>query len=396
MRISFLTPRLPPQVCGLADHTQHLALALSREGVEVGFIHRQAGQSTFDLPAGPVDYWDDSARSLEACVRRQAPDWLWVQLSGYGYSRWGAPYRLAQGLKALAKNLPQLRRAVFLHEPHCDARQLGLKGLFLSPWQKHTVGQVVRSADVVFTSNELWRRRILTYYHPQADRLVLLRLGAHVPCVRLTPTERIRWRQELGWNEADVVAVTFGSVSMQRTALERLAPLLAEGLSCGALDRIVCVGGDLETAREALAPWQSAVGHGEAFQVLGYRPAAEVGAILASCDFAFLGTPRPLLEKSTAFVAAAEAGLAVLAPMEADVPAVPDTLPVIAAERWDWRQARSPQVSELRSKLRRHAEEHHSWETIARRALAVLQARTSQATPSVPAVTAPLDQPIAP
>src|SRR5262249_55933174 len=108
MRISFLTPRLPPAVCGIADHTRLLARALRDEGVDVAFIHREALRPGGEAPDGPVDRWEGSTRGLLECVRRQRPDWLWLQLSSYGYSRWGAPFRLGRSVRALRAALPAL------------------------------------------------------------------------------------------------------------------------------------------------------------------------------------------------------------------------------------------------------------------------------------------------
>src|SRR5207248_3135055 len=101
MRISFLAPSLPPAVCGIADHTQHLAEAMRGEGVEVGFIHCQPRGTEDSLPEGPVDRWKGGARDLQRCVLRQNPDWLWIQLSSYGFSRLGAPLRLGRAIATL-------------------------------------------------------------------------------------------------------------------------------------------------------------------------------------------------------------------------------------------------------------------------------------------------------
>ena len=88
MRVSFLTPRLPPAICGLADHTRFLAEAMIRQGVDAGFIHRDATADPAPTLPGPVGFWDDRPGSLVRHAQDQATDWLWVQLSGYGYSRW--------------------------------------------------------------------------------------------------------------------------------------------------------------------------------------------------------------------------------------------------------------------------------------------------------------------
>jgi hypothetical protein len=81
MRVSFLTPRLPPQACGLADHTKLFVQAMATQGACFGVIHCEPLQEGGDLPARPVDHWNVGVMPLRICIARQAPDWLWVQLS---------------------------------------------------------------------------------------------------------------------------------------------------------------------------------------------------------------------------------------------------------------------------------------------------------------------------
>ncbi len=116
-RLTFLAPRLPPAVCGLADHTQWLAEAMAEQGLEVGFIHTQQNAPELTRLPGPVDCWDGRRRSLAGLLIRQRADWLWVQLSGYGYSRWGAPLILGQAISWARRRIPELRVAVCATRP---------------------------------------------------------------------------------------------------------------------------------------------------------------------------------------------------------------------------------------------------------------------------------------
>src|SRR5262249_52693088 len=152
MRITFLAPRLPPAVCGVADHTLLLAEAMIGEGAEVSFIHREPFTGTAQSLPGPVCRWEGGAEALAACLARQEADWLWVQFSNYGYSRFGAPYRLWRELKQFRQRMPNVRIALYMHETHCLPPQLGVKGPILSPWQRYTVGAVTRLGDLIFVS----------------------------------------------------------------------------------------------------------------------------------------------------------------------------------------------------------------------------------------------------
>src|SRR4051794_7348661 len=152
MRITFLSPRLPPAVCGLADHTDLLARALVEKGAEVSFIYYRAQQTEAPAACGSIAAWDGTPAHLGRCVEASKPDWLWLQLSGYGFSRWGAPYVLGSALKSLKQADPKLRVATYAHELYCEPHQLGWKGPLLSPWQRTTIARILRRSDKVFVS----------------------------------------------------------------------------------------------------------------------------------------------------------------------------------------------------------------------------------------------------
>jgi hypothetical protein len=204
----------------------------------------------------------------------------------------------------------------------------------------------------------------------ERQKIVLLPIGSNIPNLALSTAARIKLRRSLNWGEEETVAVTFGSYGSQLSALERFKDLLLKGLSQNALDRVICLGGGQPAIPPEFARWRVCFENSGPLQVLGSRPGHEVGAILACCDFAFTATPRNVLEKSGAFMAFAMAGLAVLAfDNSRDEAITGDHLPVLPAKLWDWGRARSAQVSELRTAIRRYAQSHYRWETIAGRAL---------------------------
>jgi hypothetical protein len=376
MRVSFLSPRLPPDVCGVADHTRLLAAAMVEEGAEVGFIHRLPRAGDGGLPRGPVAHWHGAASSLRQHVAAQDPDWLWVQLSNYGYSRWGAPFALVRALGGLGR--PRPRVVVCLHETHCLPQQLGFKGPLLSPWQRHTVGAVARRADVVFATVPVYWRRVVEEYGVPAERVTLLPIGSNVPDPEWTESDRTLMRRGLGWADGELVAVTFGTYASQLRALSCFEALLTRGVAEGRLQRIICLGGDRQAPPPELVAWQQRVPSG-VLHVMGPRPAEEVGRILACCDVALAPTPRPVLEKSGAFMAFAFAGLAVVVHSggvygNSQAP----ELPVFPAESWDWGQAASPAVAARRRALADHAQATYTWTAIARHALARMTSGDSE------------------
>jgi hypothetical protein len=91
-----------------------LAEAMRDESAQVGFIHEGSSELASPLPGAPASHWDGRARDLTRCVLQRQTDWLWIQLSGYGYSLWGAPFTLGRAAATLGI-------VVCVYETHCQA-----------------------------------------------------------------------------------------------------------------------------------------------------------------------------------------------------------------------------------------------------------------------------------
>jgi hypothetical protein len=351
-----------------------LADALGSTGVEVGFIHWKAQQEVQGLPPGPVGHWDGNGRGLECLIASQRADWIWIQLSPYGYSRWGAPYLLSRGLKKLRRRFPSLRLATYAHELYCEPHQLGWKGPLLSPWQAWTVGRILQQSDLVFTSTPEYRQRIIQRLRLPEKRVHMLPLGSNVPMAPLTPRDRASVRAELGWARDERVAVIFGSAALQTRTLERFADLLRQGFRQGVLQRIVAVGGLPGEIPADLRETANALRAAGPVDVLGYQSSSRIGSILPAADFGLLAYPRHLLRKSSVFSAYACAGLAVLSLDDVgNLMTTPDPLPILDAEHWRWDDAGTERVNGLRRSLRSLALEQWAWDSIAVQALACIE-----------------------
>jgi hypothetical protein len=266
--------------------------------------------------------------------------------------------------------MPDVRIAICLHETHCLPRQLGLKGPVLSPWQRHTVAGVTRLGDVIFTAVAPYYQQAIEEYQVAPGRVFRLPIGSNIPPASLTPQDRAELRNRLGWQDNETVAVVFGSYPTQLRALQQFEQVIRNGMQQGFLHRLICLGGDQRDSAQQIKDWGAACSPSGKFEVLGPRPAPDVGRILACCDFALTPTPRHLLEKSGAFIAYAFAGLAVLvntAPSERSSSV--DDLPVVPAESWEWQRASSPEVAGIRIALKNHAHANYTWNSIAQRAL---------------------------
>jgi hypothetical protein len=280
----------------------------------------------------------------------------------------------------LRRTMPHVRLAVCVHETHCQPDQLGKKGPLLSPWQRYTIGRVVRLADLVLTTIGPWRDRVIEEYGVRPNKVFLLPIGSNIPAVSLTARDREQKRREFGWRAGETVAVIFGSYPSQLQALERFGKLLRGGVQQGYLDRIVCLGdGPAHEHGFKASSWGEPLGcEKDNFQVLGPRPAREVGEILACCDLALAPTPRRLLSKSGAFMAFAAAGLAVIVYEEPPTGGAAglDDWPVFSSLEWQWSLMRSATIHESARTLQMRYQKWCDWPVIAKRALALLNDRT--------------------
>lgn len=309
--VVFLTPNLPPVTCGLADHSANLAKALARLGWSVGvvalrgdpaIVHRQGWGEAARL-------WGGSCRGLARQLSELAPEWLWVQLSGYGYSRWGSPWLLCRALEYARRRMTRLKVAVCVHETHCAPSQLGAKGPILSFLQRWTIGRVARLGDVVFPTTAAWAERCVLDYGVPAARVQVLPIAANVPAVRLSAARRRELRRKLGLGLRECVAVTFGRWASQRAALERLGRPLQLALAAGSLDRVLAVGGESPSAPPEVARFFAGIPWKDRLLVLGPQPAERVGEVLALADIGLVPAPWGVWEKSGAARAFQQAGL---------------------------------------------------------------------------------------
>jgi hypothetical protein len=263
--------------------------------------------------------------------------------------------------------------AVYVHETHCRPEQLGRKGPLLSPWQRYTVGLVIRQAVVAFVSTAHYANQVIGDYGLSPDKVVRLPIASNIPCKPLNREQWIAVRTSLGWQPQERVAITFGSYATQLRALRSCGPCLVRGIDAGQLDRVICVGGGGFAERAHVEACLALFARPRNLEVRGYQTDQRMGEILAACDFAFSAYPRSRLGKSSAFAAFALAGLAVLVP---DGPAEAEdspALPVFPVKSWTWDPSNSTALQLARQAVQQYAFAHLAWPAIARRALTALQ-----------------------
>ncbi len=366
MALTFLTPKLPPSVCGVGDHTLHMASALREivPAVTAIVLQPHAVQGA-DGVLDRVDRWDRSPSQLRRLLQAHHCDVLWIQYSGYGFGYQGLPLFLPRAIRALR---PRPMTVVYFHETHCEPYQLGWKGRVVSPLQKQIARAVAQCADVVMTSNNAYRQTIKCDYRVPAGRVMVLPLGANVRVPVLHPRDRHSWREELGWKDDDRVAVSFGSQGSQRAALRRNEKMLLAALERRCIHRIVCIGGDHATGRDTVL--QHVDGRiAQSTIVMGHQAAEQVGRVLVAADVALMAHPFDRFGKSGVLMAYSLAGLPVV---------VDDDPPLVVSKYRGALLVSDSQLTQLdevmdeldsRADRQKDAAEQYSWSAIARSAL---------------------------
>ncbi len=311
MKILLITPRFPPECCGVGDFTWRLAEALQQAGREICVLTRPAGGAR---PPGirviehSLDGWRDllSARSASRSV---GPDVVQLEYSSYGWGRWGFAFWV--NALALLLRLDGLRMVLALHETGINFRQHPRRAGV-------AVIQRVHLALLMWTASEVLvnlphRLRILRRWLPgQAHKLRYRPNASNIPVAPLPPGGREALRARRGALQGEIVVAVFGNFASAKNyeaVIEAVKTLrLGQRLKLWLL-------GEWAGAQPAyIAGLQAAALelNGDVFWS-GRLPAGEISAHLSAADIFVLPQNDGHLTRSGAFMAAAAHGLPVIA-----------------------------------------------------------------------------------
>lgn len=313
LRIAVITQRFPPLCCGVGDYTLGLAQALGEQGHDVIVITRPASG---DRPPGvrvveiPLGGWG-ALRGVLRTIERERVDQVQIEYSGYGWNRWGFSF----WLNALAVALRRRGIAVNvgLHETYLNFIQHPHL-IPISLLQRLHVWLLVATSSQVFVNmperRELLRRRLpwrhtRIHYRPNSST---------IPVVPLEESERLELRASRGAAPDDCVVATFGLFQKDKN-LEAMIDAVAKARSSRTL-RLWLLGDSRGAEPAHIAALHERVRRaGLDTRVFwsGYLAPAEVSAHLQAADLFVLPQPDGHLTRSSAFMAAAAHGMAVIA-----------------------------------------------------------------------------------
>jgi hypothetical protein len=97
-------------------------------------------------------------------TRRLGTDVLWIQYSGYGFSRKGMPFGLARALGEVQKSEYAPIVIVCMHETHANLTRLGWRAHLIRQLQIAATRRVARTGDIVFATVEVNLNRCIDEY----------------------------------------------------------------------------------------------------------------------------------------------------------------------------------------------------------------------------------------
>ena len=306
MHITILMPNLPPAVCGIADHSLLLGKSLERLGASVDHLALHCEKTT---PHGAETcVWDGTANGLQAAIRKHGTNVLWIQYSGYGFSRKGAPGSLARAIEHVVRCRSGTSIVVCMHETHASRASLGWRTPIIQPLQISVARRIVRAADIVFATVNANLERCIHEYGVSRHAIRLLPITSNLPDVHVTDAERERFRNRLGLEKETRIAAIFGLLSSQLRTITLFRADLASALRRGHIEHIVAVGGEAIPSTMSAVLREADHFNGR-MSVLGPAPADDVARILRCCDIGLIPTPPDHLRKSGVVAAFVAAGL---------------------------------------------------------------------------------------
>jgi hypothetical protein len=303
--------QLKPERCGVSDH----AILLARE-LEAAFQIRTAfvvlnSTEPCNLPHPRV--YCPPSQLLDACITLSEGQFaaLLVHCSGYGYSRDGAPFLLADALERVRKNA-QFPIAAYFHELY--ATGMPWKSAFwLTRRQQQVVRRLAMACDLIATNST----RHLQWLEREA-------IQSGVPAVRLLPmfSNVGENREPPTLRGRRPAMVVFGLADTRQRAYRRLSSL-GRLLHTLGVEEIVDVGPEFDVSPKL---------NGIPIRRMGVLAAPDLAGVLSQSMFGFVKHEPFGLAKSGVFAGLCALGVVpvIAEPFSGEVDGLRDGVQVVS------------------------------------------------------------------
>lgn len=158
-----VTPELAPTLGGVAGYVSILSNELSYVGFAQTYLLVQ-NYSPFNnrhvRPLATAARVVSMPQQLANDVHRIGATAVILHYSGYGFAQRGAPVHLVRALSEVRRQCKRLSLIAVFHETWADSGRVWESSFWLKPVQRWCAASLVRDADVVITSNSLYRKSL--------------------------------------------------------------------------------------------------------------------------------------------------------------------------------------------------------------------------------------------
>ena len=207
MKIVFLTRHFPPTICGVGDHTYHLAQQMQQQGLKVSIIcfSDQKPVELDGIDVFPiVKRWNrGGVLAVVNKVKMLQPDWFISQYVPHGFQSKGLP--LASLL--LYRQLNQLNVPILtiFHEVKIRPEN-ALKTQIYSFIQAKIADSLAEKSTKIVTSIDFYA----DYLKRFADKITVLPIASNILPIDVSEDVKQQLRNKYGISKATKVVCTFG------------------------------------------------------------------------------------------------------------------------------------------------------------------------------------------
>lgn len=213
MKITIISPGLPPRLDGIGDYSAFLGEELARQGHDVSILTATENAALLQNVRVQKAFTLDDPQSVNGIISplvADPPDWVLLQYNPFSYGKWGWNPQTVSALKQIRTQLPQTRIAVMAHETFVPAESPQF--VVMTVWQRALFFQLGQTCDLLFLSVEVWAARFQKWFPRIPVRH--LPVGANLHRSSLSKTEA-RQKAE-GLDESAFVVGLFGTAHPSR------------------------------------------------------------------------------------------------------------------------------------------------------------------------------------
>jgi glycosyltransferase involved in cell wall biosynthesis len=188
MKIVFITANYPPTICGVGDHTFHLAQNFLDKGHEIFIIclnENKTDKASREMIYPVVKKWNwDGILTTITFIRKIQPDWVVVQFVPHGFHPKGLPFALFFLYQKIVKiNIPIL---TIFHEIRIRP-EAGVAKRIASFSQTVLANRLAKMSKKVVTSIDFYAQLL----HRWQSKLTIIPIGSNVLPIE-TPQNKVK------------------------------------------------------------------------------------------------------------------------------------------------------------------------------------------------------------